>query len=55
MRAPAEARFGTGDGVFPVDAMTNAWGSYFNTATNNEPFRMRTTNPSLRLGMEFTF
>jgi hypothetical protein len=35
--------------------MTNAWGTYFNYATNNAPFRMRTSNQSLRLGMEFTF
>jgi hypothetical protein len=55
MLAQAEARFGNGDGVFTVDEMTNAWGTYFNYATNNAPFRMRTSNQSLRLGMEFTF
>jgi hypothetical protein len=51
----AEERFGNGDGIFTVEEMTNAWGSYFNYATNSAPWRMRTSNQSLRLGLEFTF
>ena len=55
MLAQAERRFGNGDGVFTVEEMTKAWGTYFNYATNNAPFRMRTSEQSLRFGMEFTF
>jgi hypothetical protein len=51
----AEERFGNGDGVFTVSEMTNAWGTYFNYATGGSPWRMRTSEQSLRLGLEFTF
>ena len=60
MLAQAEKRFGDGDGVFTVEEMTNAWGTYFNWVElfgNNaqSPYAMRTSNQSLRLGLEFTF
>ena len=62
MLAQAEQRFGDGDGVFTVEEMTNAWGTYLNWSemfgnanSAHSPYRMRQSNQSLRLGMEFTF
>jgi hypothetical protein len=55
MLARAEERFGNGDGVFTVEEQTNAWGTYFNYASNGSAWRMRTSNQSLRLGLEFIF
>ena len=55
MLARAEERFGNGDGVFTVEEQTAAWGTYFNYITSRAPWRLRTSNQSLRLGFEFVF
>ena len=55
MLAQAERRFGNGDGIYTVEEMRNTWGTYFDWATGNSPWRMRQSHQSLRLGMEFTF
>ena len=55
MLARAEERFGNGDGVFTVEEQTNAWGTYFNYISSGSAWRMRTSNQSLRLGLEFIF
>ncbi|MGH7446768.1 MAG: hypothetical protein ACRELT_04370, partial [Longimicrobiales bacterium] len=62
MLAQAEQRFGDGDGVFTVEEMTTAWGTYLdwsemfgNANSAQSPFRMRQSDQSLRLGLEFTF
>jgi hypothetical protein len=55
MLARAEERFGDGNGVFTVAEQTAAWGSYFNYISNGAAWRLRTSNQSLRLGLEFVF
>jgi len=55
MLSQAEARFGNGDGVFTVEEMTNSWMTYQRYADGNSSFRMRTSNQSLRLGLEIVF
>lgn len=55
MLGRAEERFGNGDGVFTVEEQTNAWGSYFNYISSGSAWRLRTSNQSLRLGLEFIF
>jgi hypothetical protein len=55
MLARAEERFGNGDGVFTVAEQTEAWGTYFNYANARSAWRLRTSNQSLRLGLEFVF
>ena len=62
MLGQAEQRFGNGDGVFTVEEMTTAWGTYFewselfgSNSAAQSPYRMRQSNQSLRFGLEFTF
>lgn len=55
MLARAEERFGNGDGVFTVAEQTEAWGTYFNYISGGSAWRLRTSNQSLRLGLEFVF
>jgi hypothetical protein len=55
MLARAEERFGNGDGVFTVAEQTNAWGAYHDYISDQSAWRLRTSNQSLRLGLEFVF
>ena len=41
-----------GDGVFTVAEMQNAWMTYQRYADARSAFRLRTSNQSLRLGLE---
>ncbi|HUF51107.1 MAG TPA: TonB-dependent receptor [Longimicrobiales bacterium] len=55
MLAQAETRWGNGDGVFTVAEMENAWMTYQRYASASSAFRLRTSNQSLRFGLEVVF
>jgi hypothetical protein len=55
MLQQAETRFGDGDGVFTVAEMENAWMTYQRYADGSASWRLRTSNQSLRLGLEIVF